>query len=421
MDEDAGGALDDLRVLEVGSETSAWCGKLLADMGAVVLKVEPPGGDVTRTYGPFYRDQPGPNNSLHFWHYNTNKKSVTLNISVPSGQHLFRRLVNTTDIIIDGSPPGHLDSLGLGYSAINRINPRLILAAITPFGQQGPLHDFAATDLTVLAFGGPAWSCGYDDHSLPPVRGGGNQGYHTACHWAVIGIMIAVLHRNRTGLGQFIDVNMHAASNVTTEGATYGWLVARNIVQRQTGRHASVRRTAPTQVRCRDGRYVNAGIGASSEEQWISLVAWLNEEGIVEDVGEYLALPSREALARGDPEAMRQQERVNQAIQALALTKDAYELFREAQERGLQWGIVYSPDEVIEDPHINARGFPVDVEHPELGATFRYPGAPYRFAASPWAVRRRAPLVGEDNHAVYIGELGLRPEDLVALTEAKVI
>src|SRR3989337_536777 len=115
MDEDAGGALDDLRVLEVGGEASAWCGKLLADMGAVVLKVEPPGGDVTRTYSPFYRDQPGPNNSLHFWHYNTNKKSVTLNISVPSGQHLFRQLVNTADIIINGSPPGHLDSLGLGY------------------------------------------------------------------------------------------------------------------------------------------------------------------------------------------------------------------------------------------------------------------------------------------------------------------
>ena len=311
--------------------------------------------------------------------------------------------------------------MGVGYEMINGSASGVVMAAITPFGQQGPYRDYASTDLTALAFGGPAWSCGYDDHALPPVRGGGNQAHHMVCHYATAGIMVALLHRQYTGMGQFIDVNMHAALNVTTEGATYNWLVAGTTVQRQTGRHAAVNPTPPAQIRCGDGRYVNVGFPARTEEQWFHLLAWLEEEGLIESLGEYLDPPNREAMARGDPKAQEQQRRVMRAVGALARRMDAFDLFRNAQDRGFQWGIIYSPEEVIEDPHFKARGFPVEVEHPELSESFIYPGAPYKFSASPWEIRSRAPLLGEHNEEVYVQSLGLSPDELADLAEKGIV
>ena len=291
-----GGALEGVRVLEVGGEIGAWCGKLLADMGATVVKVEPPGGDRTRSYEPFYQDEPGPERSLYFWHYNTSKKSLTLDLDAEAGLDLFRRLVAGADVVLDSHQPGHLADLGIGYEELRKVRPDLVMAAVSPFGQDGPYANYAMTDLTALAFGGPAWSCGYDDHDVPPVRGGGNQGYHTASHFAAIGILIALVHRQQTGVGQFLDVNMHAALNVTTEAGSYTYLVTQENVKRQTGRHASVRQTPPSQILGPGGRYLNVGFPARTEEQWIQLLAWLEDEGVVGDLQEYLSPPSRQAL-----------------------------------------------------------------------------------------------------------------------------
>ena len=394
------GALDDVRALEIGGELGSWCGKLLADMGATVIKVEPPEGDATRGYPPFYRDEPHRDRSLYFWHYNVNKKSVALDVETPAGRDAFLRLAATADVVIDGSAPKRLDGLGIGYDAVSRVAPQIVMAAISPFGQDAPYSDYASTDLTALAFGGPAWSCGYDDHSLPPARGGGNQAYHTACHFAAIGILTALVHRQFTGEGQFIDVNMHAAQNVTTEGGAYNWLVAGDTVQRQTGRHASVTPTPDVQMLCGDGRYVNIGFPARTEEQWFHLLAWLDEHGLVGDLSGYLSPPSREALARRDPVAVRQMGEVMDAVSRLCMQNSAYEIFKRAQDLGFQWGIVYAPEEALEDEHFRRRGMRVEVEHPELGETLVYPGAPYHFKATPWGIRRRPPLLGEDNGEV---------------------
>src|SRR5206468_895378 len=138
----------------------------------------------------------------------------------------------------------------------------------TPSGRGTTRADEAATDLTLLAGGGPVWSCGYDDHALPPVRGGGNQAYHIGGHHAVMALLVALLERERSGRGQLVDVNIHAACNVTTELATYEWLVARATVQRQTGRHASTTRSSPTQVRCADGRHANTGVPPRTPEEF---------------------------------------------------------------------------------------------------------------------------------------------------------
>ena len=413
--------LQGVRVLEIGGELGAWCGKLIADMGATVIKIEPPEGDPTRAYEPFYEDQPDPNKSLYFWHYNTSKRSVTLDLVSDRGRDLFLNMVESADVIIDSLPAGCLSSLSLGYEQIKTLSPAIVMAQITPFGQEGPFRDYASSDLTALAFGGPVWNCGYDDHSIPPIRGGGNQGYHTVCHYAAIGIMTALVYRQFTGVGQHIDVNMHAALNVTTEGATYNWLVAGDTVQRQTGRHASVTPTAPSQILCRDGRYLNVGFPARTEEQWFHLLAWLDEEGLVESLGEYLDPPNWAAMRAGDPNAREQQRRVAEAMQALAMKTDSYDLFSRAQGLGFQWGIIYSPEDVLNDPHFQARGFPTDVEHPELDASFVYPGAPYKLPASPWAIQGRAPLLGEHNEQVYLEELGIEAGEYESLKSRGVI
>jgi crotonobetainyl-CoA:carnitine CoA-transferase CaiB-like acyl-CoA transferase len=324
-------------------------------------------------------------------------------------------------VVLDSYEPGRLDDLGIGYEMLRRVTPDLVMAAVTPFGQTGPYFNFAMTDLTALAFGGPAWSCGYDDHDVPPVRGGGNQGYHTASHFAAIGILVALVHRQHTGIGQFVDINMHAALNVTTEGASYTYLITQETVQRQTGRHASIRHTPPTQILGPGGRYLNVGFPARTEEQWILLLAWLEDEGVVGDLQEYLSPPSREALQAGEEEALEQLRKVSAAITAMAQDKDPYDLFREAQTRGFQWGIVNAPEDIMEDPHFQARGFVVEVEHPELGASFRYPGAPYMFTDGRWAIRRRAPLLGEDTESVLSGELGLSAAEVASLRAAGVV
>ena len=412
--------LDDVRIIEIGGALGAWCGKLLADMGATVIKVEPPESDETRGYPPFHKDAPDKNGSLYFWHYNTNKRSVTLDVESETGRDLFLRLAGQADAVIDSSPPKYLDSLGLGYARVSEVAPDIIFAAISPFGQDAPYSDYSSTDLTALAFGGPAWSCGYDDHSIPPVRGGGNQAHHTTCHFAAIGILTALVHRQFTGEGQFIDVNMHAAQNVTTEGAVYNWLVAGDTVQRQTGRHASPVPTADVQMMCGDGRYVNIGFPARTEDQWLHLLAWLDEHGLVGDLSKYMTPPSRTALIQRDPDAIRQMEEVMSAVSELCMANTAYDIFVRAQDMGFQWGVVYSPEETLEDRHFKERGMQVAVAHPELDAEFVYVGAPYDFEATPWAITRRPPLLGEDNAAVY-GELGIGAAELESLQAAGVV
>ena len=396
------GALEGLRVVELSSECGALAGKLLADMGAEVIVVEPPGGDPQRRNPPFLDDQPGPERSLFWWHHNTSKLGVTLDLASESER--FRKLVASADLVIECEPPGRLAGLGLDYASLRPLREELIWVSITPFGSAGPRSGEQATDLTVLAGGGPAWNNGYDDHSLPPVRGGGQQGYYTACHHAVMSALVALLSRGQTGRGQHIDVNMHAAANVTTEAGSYNWLVARETVQRQTGRHAARVLTRTSQVRCADGRYVSMMIPPRTPPELRAVWDWLVEIGFAD------SFPGADRLRRiteadgADLSSLGSRDEVREIFAAgreaqafLAERLPAYDFFIGSQRRGVPVGIVYSPEEAMDDPHSLARGFRVPVEHPELGRTFDYPGAPYAFLGSPWRIARRAPLLGEHN------------------------
>jgi crotonobetainyl-CoA:carnitine CoA-transferase CaiB-like acyl-CoA transferase len=423
------GPLEGLQVIELAHERAAFAGKLLADAGADVRLLEPPGGTAQRRHAPFVGDRPDPEHSLSFWHYNTSKRGFTLDLSQPRGLELGRQLIARADVVLEGEDPGALETLGLDALACLAANPRLIWISITPFGRGAPRSHEPATDLTLLAGGGPAWSCGYDDHALPPVRGGGNQAYNTGAHYALVGLLVALLERERSGRGQLVDVNIHAACNVTTELASYEWLVARTTVQRQTGRHATSvpGGTSSTQVRCADGRYANTGLLPRGGEDFARLRSWIVDLGLAEEWPEIFLLELGMKRERIDLARIGIDEEITailsagrEALLLVASKLPAHEFFRQGQERGIPVGAIYTPEEVLADPHFVARGFPVEVEHPELGRSVTYPGAPYRFSHSPWRIQRRAPRLGEHSSEIY-AELGLGKDALGALRAQRVL
>ena len=396
------GPMDGLRVVEVAHEFGAFAGKLLADAGADVVVVEPPGGAAQRTYGPFADDEPEPERSLAWWADNTSKRSVVLDLDARSDRETLARLVAWADVLIE-CEPDRLDGIPFGHR-------RLVHTTITPFGRHRPRSREPVTDLTILAEGGPVWSCGYDDHSLPPVRGGGDQGYRIACHFAVMSILTALLYREQTGRGQHIDVSMNAAANVTTEFASYSWMAARETVQRQTGRHASYRPTDLTQVQCQDGRWLNTGVPPRTPREFEVLHAWLVDLDLV---GEF---PLAALLEMGsqyehislqmileDPLVAEVFGAGREAIELIASRLPAYETFIGLQERGLAAGIIYSPEEMMTDPHFVARGFPTEVHQEEIGRSVLHPGAPIRFTATPMGIRGPAPALGAHTDEVLSG------------------
>lgn len=404
-------ALTGIRVLELAREPIAMAGKLMADMGADVILVEPPGGCPTRRYPPFLNDEPGDERSLYWWHYHTSKRGIVLDLDTAADREQFRRLAATADVLLESEAPGRLASLGIDYADLRAIREDIIHVSVTTFGRNDPKSALPATDLTILAGGGPVWSCGYDDHTLPPVRGLGNQGYHTGCHFAVMSTLTAVLHRMATGQGQLLDVSLHAAANVTTESASYGWLVNGSTVQRQTGRHAATRPTGESQVRCADGLYANTGVPPRTPREFAAMLAWLKELGLDTEFPEAVFLEMGANWEGAfDLSQIGSDDTITavfgagrEALQLVAANVTAYDFFQGCQRAGLPAGIIYAPEEAFEDEHFRHRGFQVEVHHDDLDRTIRYPGAPYRLPASPWRISRRAPRLGEHTAQVLEG------------------
>ena len=203
------GPLAGVRVVELCDELGQYAGKMLADMGADVVKIEPPEGSATRRVGPFVNDEPGPDRSLNFWYHNANKRSVMLDLAVSeTDRGLARALIARADVFLEAGSPGRAASLGLERDALAAANPRLVHCALTPFGQDGPWAGYAVSDLVALAAGGPMCMNGYDAGDAPgapPIHGKGDQAYNTAAHYAVMGILTALFARETTGAGQFVD------------------------------------------------------------------------------------------------------------------------------------------------------------------------------------------------------------------------
>ena len=414
------GPLEGLRVIEIG-DLGEVAGKLLADAGADVIRVEPPGGGRSRRVGPFVDDDPGQPSLLHASR-NTSKRAVTLDVRQAPGLELWRRLVSQVDVVIDATTSTFLDELGGGWEWAES-QPELsdcVWCSISPFGRTGPRRDWAASDLVQLALGGPMMSNGYDDHSLPPIRPEGEHSMAVSNEYAVSGILAALWMRNAGRPGQLVDVSIHEAVSATTEGAFPNWEYFGRLVQRQTGRHAAPDPTAAWQYLAADGQYVcliNGGLPRGNSA-WDGLLDWMDEHDAAGDLRD----EQYQELLFSDPRANLEGRRhVAKTIGDFVQSRPAEEVYRRSQALHFAWGIVRRPEQNLDDPHWEDRGFFWQGEVPGVDGTVRYPGAPYRFTKSPVRLRRRPPLVGEHNHEVYVGELGLTSGELRELLESGVV
>jgi benzylsuccinate CoA-transferase BbsE subunit len=410
-----------VRIIEIAHPFTAFAGRLMADAGADVILIEPPGGAEQRYDGPFADDRPSNETSLAWWSENAGKRSAVIDLETGPGRRLFRDLIATADVLLEAERPGYLADLGIDYPDLtglptdqtavtdgrpgaddqSAVNRDLIHVSITPFGRAEAGGGDDMTDLTILARGGPMWSCGYDDHALPPVRGRGNQGLRISAHFAVMSVLTALLARRRHG-GQFVDLSMVAAANVTTEFASYTWLAAQDTVQRQTGRHATPQPTHSTQARCADGRYLNTGVPPRTPKEFEALAVWLQELDLADEYPLFSLLAMGSDYEKLTLEMIQEDPMVGEVFQAgrdamhfIASKLPAHDAFVGFQTRGLAAGVVWSPDEVMTDPHFVERGFPTEVYHQQIGRTVTYPGPPIRFTASPMAIQGPAPELGE--------------------------
>jgi crotonobetainyl-CoA:carnitine CoA-transferase CaiB-like acyl-CoA transferase len=407
-----------LRVLELADETGQFCGKLLGDLGADVVKIEPPGGESSRHIGPFLNDIPHPERSLSFWYYNTSKRGITLNLETAGGRGIFQRLAAGADVVLETFRPGFLASLGLGHDSLRAQNPALILCALTPFGQTGPWRDYLSSDLLHMAAGGEMASCGYDELDVPnapPIAPGGGNAWHMGCHYASMAIMAALVHRSVSGQGQSIDVSIHEACALTTEAAIANYIYRGEVLRRQTGRHHAAGPTPRTQFRAKDGNYVCALVGGRLNPKFVGELAdLLDSYGMAGDLKDPKYQDQAVIVANTS-------HIIDDLIADFIASLPAEEVYHAAQERGFTWGAVRAPEALLDDAHLHDRGFWKTVEHDELGRSFVYPGEAAIHHGSPWRITRRAPLIGEHNIEIYCDELGLLRGELAVLAENRVV
>jgi crotonobetainyl-CoA:carnitine CoA-transferase CaiB-like acyl-CoA transferase len=413
------GFLFDVRVLELADERGEFAGKLLAGAGADVVKIEPPGGSCTRTFGPFYQDKAHPERSLHFWHYNFGKRGVVLDLKKAQGRQLLKDLVPKFDVLVETHAPGYMESIGLGYEALRQINPRLVMASITPFGQTGPWRDLKSCDLVSLALGGIMMVCGYDptpegEYDTPPIAPQMWHASHIACNYTYMSIVGALLYREQTGKGQHLDVSMHQAIATNTEMDIPYMAYNRMPVLRQTGRHAMPNLTPSSQAYSKDGRIVwcSGGLNAAPT----ALIDMLAKHNAADDL--------TDPKYRSDPALLREpaiQRHMNGVMKRWVQGyKFDADVWKEGQSYGLHWAPIRKPEENIEDPHWQSRKTFMQVYHEDVKRSLTYIGAPWLAEKTPWRTGPRAPHLGEHTAEVLRQELGLSPAEIKRLRQAKV-
>ena len=428
--DDMPAALDDIRVLDLAGEIGGYCTKLLADLGADVIKVEPPPGEPARNLPPFYHDEVGPQKSLYWLNLNTSKRSVTLNIEHPEGRRLLEKLVATADVMVESFQPGYLDRLGLGYEGLAGIKPDIILASITGFGQTGPHAHYMAPDIVGVAMSGIMWLAG--DPRDPPNVLPWRQGYVSASIIAAAGTLTALYHRDVLGEGQHVDVSMQEALSMAQETAMQSWDML-ELLRNRRGAQPALGIPIPGigVYECRDGE-VYGFVGTPGGAPWSDLLQWMIEEGAAEDLTEEpyhdmcvnLNMPFLTGLMRNPmtiADKLHVLSHIDQVLRRFIARKGKWEMYEGAQRRRLLFGIVSTPEDLAKNPQLQHRQWLTSVEHPDLQDTLQYPGPPYRLSETPWAIRRRPPLLGEHNGEVYRGELGLGESELERLRTASVI
>ena len=387
------GPLASLRVLEFTDEIGAYCGKLLADLGAGVIKVEPPGGGVQRRTPPFLDGDPGPDASIPFWSQNSSKQSLVLDLDQEADRARARELARGADIVLEDHMPGELASHGLGYDDLYGERPDLVYTSITGFGQTGPHASFAYSDIVGQAMGGVMTLAGMPED--PPNIIYGNQGNICASIQAAQGTLVALHHAERTGQGQHVDVSVQEALSLPQETAMMMWDFQRTNRAR-TGPLGLLRMPIPgVGVYPTKAGYVMAYITAPGGADFPEVVAWMDDAGFEHDLNDesYAELVQgmnlrflAQALANPDAAAgiAGQLAHINEVFASFLATMTALDAYEEGQRRRLLVGLVSTPKDLAENAQLRARDWyqPVAVDSREV----EFPGPPYRLAATPATV-----------------------------------
>jgi len=412
----ANSLLSGFRALDLTDEKGFVCGKILAAMGVDTVKIEKPGGDPTRNIPPFYQDTTDPEKSLYWFVYNTDKRGITLNLETSRGRELFKELVKRSDFVLESFTPGYLDSLGLGYEGLSRVNPRVIMTSITPFGQKGPYSRYKGGELVASAMSGVLLSNGYEDRA--PVKEALDANYFQANAAAALGTIIAHYHREATGESQQVDVSIQevGASRNTNNILVYQF--DKRFIKRSGDCQWLGLRPARWIWKCKDGflwhNLMGGKIGAPANR---ALSQWMDDDGIENPLREI------QDWEKYDRSAVTPEQRAvrEKAMGKFFLRHTKKELNTEGRRRGINACVANIPAEVVEQPQLKTRDYWVELDHPELELKIRYPKHLFLCDETKNYVSRRAPLIGEHNKEIYGKELGLSDAEIAALKEASVI
>jgi crotonobetainyl-CoA:carnitine CoA-transferase CaiB-like acyl-CoA transferase len=402
-------ALSDVKVLDLTWHIAGpYCTKLLADYGAEVIKVEKPGeGDPARRMAPFFKDDPHPEKSGLFLHLNTNKKGITLNLKSAKGKKILKELAKDADILVESFRPHVMPSLGLDYETLEQINPKLLMTSISSFGQTGPYRDFKASEIVEYAMGGEMYSTGTAGRE--PLKLGGNVTQYQAGTVAAVSIMGGLYAARSQGVGQHVDVSiMETQAGSTDRRIIYllAYACAGVITTRWPPPREAVRMMILPQgvYPCKDG-FVNT----LSLPQWWPRYLEAMEMPELKDDPRFQNIFSAEAGMEFDA--------IWYSWLADRTKDELFEIFRRAN---IASAPVNSPEDILSNPHLKAREYFTEIDHPETGKV-TYPGAPIHMMETPSKARYPAPLLGQHNKEVYCDRLGYTREDLVKLRESGII
>ena len=394
------GALDGVKVLDLSEDIAgSFCARLLADYGADVLKVEPPGGAALRRMGPFFQDDAHPEKSLFFLVLNLNKKGATLNLETVAGQDILRRLASHVDVIVESYRPGYLASLGLGYDELRELNPELTLTSVTPFGQDGPYSQYRGEEIVNYAMGMIMSISGVQGRE--PLKHGGFQAQYEGGLFAAATTSMALFGREFTGLGEQIDVSITecVASTMMATQTMYPFMGGTQVRRRASG--SMFGHPMP----CQDGWIiVQTGGGAS----------W-------EDLSEFFQCPEmlEERFADRAQRAENGEELDRIVIESIS-ERGKWDLFPKAAEYRMLFGLVQTPSELAQCPQLESRDFFREIEHPELG-TVLVPAELFKLSETPYRLVRPAPTLGQHNREIYVEGLEYDEQQFTQLRQLNVI
>ena len=393
VSEPESGALSELTVLDLSQHVAgAYTGKLLAAFGAEVIKIEPPdGGDVARQVGPFPDNKPDPEASALYLYLNTGKKGLTLDLSSDEGTSVLKELVVEADVLVENFPPGTMESMGLDYKSLSAINPRLVMASISNFGQTGPYRDYKADTMVEMALSGQMYVNGHPDRE--PLTSAGYQPSYQAALYTYSGIMGALLARDRDGVGQHVDVSIHEAMASEHQFTLNGFTATGRIRMRAGNRYGSVHPTTIIPCKASNGKPGLVSLGISDPTQYVLFLQLLDMSELLDDPR--FANPSLCA---------NHHEEFNEITRPWFMEHTAEEIVHALQDNRIPAAFVNEVSDVLEDPQYDYRGFWKEIDHPVAG-THRYAGLPYDLKEAP-PLYQRANLLGEHTDEVLAGKLG---------------